>query len=134
MRSPFAIIWKLSRQSFLSLFSGAYFCISFSRCSSLDIRLYTYVFSCSLSRSFRRILPILVSSLTFLHVFLDSLYVFYFLFSFGRRSPSLHHIFNQNPLFPYYYHFSLIFSTTISYNYGATLCALRYYYFDFFAS
>ena len=55
-------------------------CISFSRCSSLDIFFFTYVFSCSPSRSFHRILPILVSSLTFLRVFLDSLYVFYFLF------------------------------------------------------
>ena len=55
-------------------------CISFSLCSSLDICLFTYVFSCSLSRSFHRILPILVSSLTFLRIFLDSLYVFYFLF------------------------------------------------------
>ena len=44
-------------------------CISFSHCSSLDNRLYTYVFSCSLSRSFRRILLILVSSLTFLRFF-----------------------------------------------------------------
>ena len=55
-------------------------CISFSLCSSLDICLFIYVFSCSLSRSFHRILPILVSSLIFLCVFLDSLYVFYFLF------------------------------------------------------
>ena len=37
-------------------------CISFTRCSFLDICLYTYVFSSSLSRSFLRILPILVSS------------------------------------------------------------------------
>ena len=50
-------------------------CTSFSRCSSLDIRLFTYVFSCSLWRSFHRILHILVSSLTFLGVFLDLLYV-----------------------------------------------------------
>ena len=74
-------------------------CISFSRCSSLDIRLYTYVFSCSLPHSFRRILPILVPSLTFLRVFLDSLYVFYFLFFFlVARSLSFHPIFTQNPL------------------------------------
>ena len=59
-------------------------CISFSRCSSLDICLFTYVFSCSLSRFFHRILPILMFSLTFPLVFLDSLYVFYFLFFFGR--------------------------------------------------
>ena len=73
-------------------------CISFSRCSSLDIRLYTYVFSCSPSRSFHRILPILVSSLTFLRVFLDSLYVFYFLFFLVAQSLSFHPIFTQNPL------------------------------------
>ena len=70
------------------LFSVCFpFCISFLRCSSLDIRFYTYVFSCSLSRSFRRILLILVSSLTFLRVFLDSLYVFYFLFFLSRSVP-----------------------------------------------
>ena len=56
------------------------FCTSFSLCSSPDIRLFSYVFSCSLSRSFHRILNILASSLTFLRVFLDSLYVLYFLF------------------------------------------------------
>ena len=55
-------------------------CTSYSRCSSLDICRFTYVFSCSLSCSFHRILHILVSSLTFLRVFLDSLYVFYVLF------------------------------------------------------
>ena len=53
--------------------------ISFSRCSSLDIGLFTCVFSCSLSRSSGRILPVLVSSVTFLRVFSDSLYAFYFL-------------------------------------------------------
>ena len=59
--------------------------ISFSRCSSLDIGLFTSVFSCSLSRSSGRILPVLVSSLTFLRVFPDSLYAFYFLlFSIGK--------------------------------------------------
>ena len=56
---------------------GSMFCET--RCFSLDIRLFTYIFSCSLSRSSRRLLSILVSSLTFLHVFLDSLYAFYFL-------------------------------------------------------
>ena len=73
-------------------------CISFTRCSSLDICLFTYVFSCSPSRSFHRILPILVSSLTFLRVFLDSLYVFYFLFFLVAQSLSFHPIFTQNPL------------------------------------
>ena len=55
-------------------------CISFWRCSSLDICLFIYVFSCSLSRSFHRILPIVVSSQTIFRVFIDSLYFFYFLF------------------------------------------------------
>ena len=39
-------------------------CISFSRCPSLDTCLFTYVLYCSLSRSSRRILTILASSLT----------------------------------------------------------------------
>ena len=56
---------------------GSMFCET--RCFSLDIRLFTYISSCSLSRSSRRLLSILVSSLTFLHVFVDSLYAFYFL-------------------------------------------------------
>ena len=56
---------------------GSMFCET--RCFSLDIRLFTYISSCSLSHSSRRLLSILVSSLTFLHVFLDSLYTFYFL-------------------------------------------------------
>ena len=56
---------------------GSMFCET--RCFSLDIRLFTYISSCSLSRWSRRLLSILVSSLTFLHVFLDSLYAFYFL-------------------------------------------------------
>ena len=56
---------------------GSMFCET--RCFSLDIRLFTYISSCSLSRSSLRLLSILVSSLTFLHVFLDSLYAFYFL-------------------------------------------------------
>ena len=55
---------------------GSMFCEI--RCFSLDIRLFTYI-SSSLSRSSRRLLSILVSSLTFFHVFLDSLYAFYFL-------------------------------------------------------
>ena len=55
-------------------------CISFWRWSSLDICLFIYVFSCSLSRSFHRILPIVVSSQTISRVFIDSLYFFYFLF------------------------------------------------------
>ena len=57
------------------------------------------------SPSFRRILPILVSSLTFFRVFLDSLYVFYFLLFWVARSLSFHPIFTQNPL-----------STNLNYN------------------
>ena len=64
----------------LSLFSEA-LRISLSLCSSLDIRLFTYAFSCSLLRSSRCILPILASFLTFLRVFLDWLYSFYLLLS-----------------------------------------------------
>ena len=74
-------------------------CISFSRYSSLDICIFTYVFSCCLSRSFHRILPILVSTLTFLRVFLDSLYVFYFLF-FRSLSLFLFILFSLKTLSP----------------------------------
>ena len=77
-------------------FSGA-LCISFSRCFLLDIRLFTYAFYCSLSRSSRRILPILASFLTFLRVFLNSLYAFYFLLSLVALSLSFQPIFTQNP-------------------------------------
>ena len=38
-------------------------CIFFSRCYSLDVRLFTYAFYCSLSCSSRRVLPILASFL-----------------------------------------------------------------------
>ena len=65
---------------------------------SLDICFFTNVFSCSLLCIFHSILPILVSSLTFLRVFLDSLYVFYFLFFLVAQSLSFHPIFTQNPL------------------------------------
>ena len=81
-----------------SLFSGA-LCISFSCCSSLDICLFTYVFSCSLSRPSRHILPILASFLTFLRVFVDSLYAFYFLLSLVALSLSFRPIFTQSPFF-----------------------------------
>ena len=78
--------------------------ISFSLGSSLDIHLFTYAFSCSFARSSRRILPTLASSLTFLSVFLDSLYAFYFLLSLIVVSffPAY---FTQNP-----------FSTNLNYN------------------
>ena len=74
-------------------------CISFSLCSSLDICLFTYVFSCSLSRSFHRILHILVSSLTFLGVFLDLLYVITSCF-FGSLSLFLFILFSRKTLSP----------------------------------
>ena len=92
-----------SQSVFRSVFLYFLLALLFARYSPLYLCLFLFSFA-----FLSPYLPILVSSLTFLHVFLDSLYVFYFLFSFGRRSPSLHHIFNQNPLFPYYYHFSLI--------------------------
>ena len=79
--SYFILTWLLAR------YSPLYLCLS-----------------CSLPRSSRRILPILASSLTFLCVFLDSLYAFYLL-------PSLIVVsffpvyFTQNP-----------FSTNLNYN------------------
>ena len=71
-------------------------CISLSRYSSLDIYLFTYVFSCSLSRFFHRILLILVSSLTFLRVFLDALYLFSCFF-FGRSVSFFSSYFHSKP-------------------------------------
>ena len=66
-----------------------------------------HVFSCSPSRSFHPILHILVSSLTFLRVFLDSPYVFYFLFFLVAQSLSfiLSSIKTRSPrgLIGYYY-------------------------------
>ena len=85
--------WPLS-----SPFSGA-LRISFSRCFSLDIRLFTYAFSYSLSRSSRRILPFSASFLTFQRVFLDSLYPFNLLLSLVALSLSFQPIFTQNPFF-----------------------------------
>ena len=73
-------------------------CISFSRCSLLETRLFTYVLYCSLSRSSRRILPILVSFLTFLCDFLDSLYAVYLVLSLDHLSLYIQPIFNKNPL------------------------------------
>ena len=70
--------------------------ISFSRCSSIKYSPFTYIFSCSLSRSFRHILPILVSSPTFLRVFLDLLCGFYFLLFSVALSLSFQPIFTQN--------------------------------------
>ena len=79
--SYFILTWLLAR------YSPLYLCLS-----------------CSLPRSSRRILPILASSLTFLCVFLDSLYAFYFLLSLIVVSffPAY---FTQNP-----------FSTNLNYN------------------
>ena len=80
-----------------SLFSGA-LCISFSLCSSLDIRLFTCAFSCSLSRYSHNFLLILASFLTFLRVFLDSLDAFYFSLSLAALFLSFQPIFTQKPL------------------------------------
>ena len=91
-------LWFASprRWPLFSLFSGA-LCISFSRCSLLDIRLFTYAFYYSLSHSSRRILPILASFLTSLRVSLNLLYAFYFLLSLVALSLSFQPIFSQNP-------------------------------------
>ena len=62
--------------------------------SLLETRLFTYVLYCSLSRSSRRILPILVSFLTFLCDFLDSLYAVYLLLSLEHLSLYVQPIFN----------------------------------------
>ena len=84
----------LSRMTpFQSVFwSSLYFLLG---CSSLDFRVFTYVFSCSLSRSSHRTLPILVSSLTLWRVFLDSLYAFYSLLFSVALSLSIRPIFTQ---------------------------------------
>ena len=87
-----------------NLFSDA-LCISFSRCSSLDVRLFTYASSWSLLRSSRRILPTLASFLNFSYFFLDSLYAFYFLLFLIALSISFQSIFTQNPV-----------STNLNYN------------------
>ena len=89
-------------------------CISFSRCSSLDIRLFTYAFYCSLLRSSRRILPILASFLTFLRDFLDSLYTVYLLLSSVALSLYTQPIFTLNSL-----------STNLSYNSFLWLAKLK---------
>ena len=75
-----------------------YLCIFFSRSFSLDIPLYTYAFSYSLSRSSRRILPISASFLASLRVFLVSLYAVYLLLSLINLSLSIQPIFTRNPL------------------------------------
>ena len=74
--------------------------ISISRYFPLDICLFTFAFSCSLSRSSRRVLPILTHFLTFLRDFLDSLYAVYPLVSLVGLSLSIQPtcIFTQNPL------------------------------------
>ena len=68
-------------------------CVFFSRCYSLDVRLFTYAFYCSLSRSSRRVLPILASFLTFLPDFMDSLYAVYLLLSLVAQSLYIQPIF-----------------------------------------
>ena len=67
--------------------------IFFSRSYSLDVRLFTYAFYCSLSRSSRRVLPILASFLTFLPDFMDSLYAVYLLLSLVAQSLYIQPIF-----------------------------------------
>ena len=84
-----------------SLFSWALL-ISFLRCSSLDICLFTYAFSCSLSRFSRRISASFLTSLLFS---LDWLYAFYFLLSLVALSLSFQPTFTQN-----------LISTNLNYN------------------
>ena len=97
-----------------SLFSGALL-ISFLSCSSLDICLFTYAFSCSLSRFSRRILPISASFLTSLRVSLDWLYAFYFLLSLVALSLSFQPTFTQN-----------LISTNLNYNSFPRLTKIKY--------
>ena len=95
---PFLLRILCSSLLFLAdLFSVSFqerLCVSFSRCSSLDIRLFTYALYCFLSRSPRRILPILASFLTFLRNFLDSLYAIYLLLSLVALSLHIQPILN----------------------------------------
>ena len=71
-------------------------CISFSRCPSLETRLFTYALYCSLLRSSRRILPILAFFVTFLRDLLDSLYAVYLLLSLVALSLCIQPIFTGN--------------------------------------
>ena len=83
-------------------------CISFLHCSSLDIRLFTYVISCSLFAFlspysvffFFLFFLFLVSSLTFLTIFPQSLYVFYFFLLFWSLSLFLFILFLLKTLSP----------------------------------
>ena len=68
--------------------------ISFSRCPSLETRLFTYALYCSLSCPSRRILPILAYFVTFLGDFLDSLYAVYLLLSLPALSLYIQPIFD----------------------------------------
>ena len=123
---------KMFPFAFLSPYSAYFGLLSnfLARFSRLALRLLLLAFisrsvskctKCSLLRSSRLILPILVSSLTFLRVFLDSLYVFYFLLLSVALSLSFQPIFTQNPL-----------STNLNYNSFLPLTKLwlcRYCYF-----
>ena len=91
--------------------------------SSLDIRLFTYAFSCSISRSSHRILLILAFFPTFLRVLLDSLHAFYFLLSLAALSLSFQAIFTQNPL-----------STNLNYYNFLQLRKLQFCWYSCFAS
>ena len=91
--------------------------------SSLDIRLFTYAFSCSISRSSHRILLILAFFPTFLRVLLDSLHAFYFLLSLVALSLSFQAIFTQNPL-----------STSLNYYNFLQLTKLQFCWYSCFAS
>ena len=64
---------------------------------SISISLFTYAFSCSLSRSPRCILPVLESFDTFLRVFLNSRYAFHCLLSLVAQFLSFQPSFTQKP-------------------------------------
>ena len=83
----------------VSLFLGAslYFLLALLFARYL---LFYLCLSRSPSRSFHRNSTVLVSSLTFLRVFLDSLYVFYFLFLFWSLSLFLFILFSLKTLSP----------------------------------
>ena len=72
--------------------------ISFSRCSSLDIRLFTFAFYCSLSCSSRRILLILASFLPFLSDFRFTPFTCCFLWSLCLLISSLFSLKTLSPL------------------------------------
>ena len=102
-KTTFVVRFSLLMTTFQSVFwKSLYFPLTllFARYSPLYVSLFLFSFAFP-----RRTLPILASFLTFLRVFLDSLYAFYFLLSLVPLSLSFQPIFTQNP-----------FSTNLNYN------------------